>query len=456
MKRPIVHKFGGTSVRDAERLRLVVANIAQSRREYANPTVIITSAAAGVTDQLVGLRPDTWLETTRLLRSRHLQIANELGLSEKWKADYAAHFDRLLGECPVGLENYDPATLASIHGCGERLMAPLLAEALVQAGFQAEYIDSAPLIRTDNHYLSAAVDLATSKTQIAAALNSILSDRIPVLAGFIGSNAEGHTTLLGRNGSDYSASIFGAGTDAFEVWIWTDVDGIYTADPRHHQHSKLLREISFRESAEAAYFGAKVVHPYTMWPLLESDTNLRIKNTMSPEKPGTLICHEPQDRGPDLITTAIKGVAIVTVGGYGLIGVPGVASRVFGVISSSGTNVLMISQSSSEHNISFAIRGEDLAITLQALNHQLQDWMEREHRIDRIKVVENAAILTVVGENMRGRVGVAGTIFSALGEAGINVIAIAQGSSEYSISIVVDEAQVFRATDAILEKAGSK
>jgi aspartate kinase len=449
MIKPIVHKFGGSSVRDAGALRRV-QNILQSLPD--GPTLIVTSAAAGVTDQLVQVGDESsWQELRGTLLQRHAAMARDLDLDASWIENYLQQASAILQVPFSGNHSHARAELAS---CGERLMAPLLSEALRKVGLPARPFDSRDFILTDDSFLAATVDLPASCQLIQLKLLPELDHSWPVLPGFIAANRRGQTTLLGRNGSDFSASIFGAGLQAGEVWIWTDVNGIYTADPRHHAHSKHLSEISFREAAEAAYFGARVVHPYTMWPLLESQTNLRIKNTFQPEHAGTLICHQPQARGLNLITTAIRGVVVVTVGGYGLLGVPGVASKVFGAISRAGTNVLMISQSSSEHNISFVIRAEDLATTHAQLQAELAEWMQREHRIDRIKVVENAAILTVVGENMRGRAGVAGTIFSALGEAGINVVAIAQGSSEYSISIVVAQEQLLTACDAILEKAG--
>lgn len=449
MTKPLVHKFGGTSVRDASALRQVQTLLT---RLPDAPTLIVTSAAAGVTDQLMQVRDEpSWQALRSALLHRHAATARELDLDASWIETYLQQADAILPGFLVGVH---PAARAELASCGERLMAPLLAETLRRAGLPAQPFDSRDFILTDDAYLSAAVDLPASCQLIQLHLRPKLEQVWPVLPGFIAANGRGQTTLLGRNGSDFSASIFGAGLQAGEVWIWTDVNGIYTADPRHHAHSKHLSEISFREAAEAAYFGAGVVHPYTMWPLLESQTHLRIKNTFEPDHPGTLICHQPRERGLNLITTAIRGVVVVTVGGYGLLGVPGVASKVFGAISRAGTNVLMISQSSSEHNISFVIRAEDLATTLAQLEGELAEWMQREHRIDRIKVVENVAILTLVGENMRGRAGVAGTIFSALGEAGINVVAIAQGSSEYSISIVVAQDQLLAACDAILEKAG--
>lgn len=442
-----VYKFGGTSVRDAQR----VANVSRLVQRESEALLVVTSAPAGVTDLLQSLQNVSNLDATRAALSDIFKPIIQ-SLTSPDRDRLKAHLEAALARLVVAHNDRDMALVLSF---GEVLMSDILAAALRAQGVPAAALDARDMIRTHSTYLSAQVDFEQTRMATTRSVKAVFDKhQVAVIGGFIAADSQGHTTTLGRNGSDYSASIMGACLEADEVWIWTDVDGIYTADPRYHERAELIREISFRESAEAAYFGAKVVHPYTMWPLLDTPTSLRIKNTLDPDQPGTLICHEPRGRGTSLIVTTVPEVAVVTVGGYGLVGVPGVAARVFGAISRSNTNVLLISQSSSEHNISFAVRRQQVPQTLEALNRELADWMGLEHRVDRIRVVDDVAILTVVGENMRGRAGIAGTIFSALGAEGVNVLAIAQGSSEYSISIVVDETQVTGATDAILEVTG--
>ena len=444
-----VYKFGGTSVRDAIRVMGVVQLIAQARQ----PLIIVTSAPAGITDLLQGITDHATAQSAVTnLADRFLALVSEV-VAPSHQRQLSALVGRQLEKVRAPESDADRAKHMSL---GESLMAPILAASLQHRGIRAVALDARELICTDGAYLGGRVVFDVTTKRIQAAVERALAHHgVMVVGGFIAGNAAGETTTLGRNGSDYTASIVGAAVEADEVWIWTDVDGIYTADPRHHAAATLIPEISFRESAEAAYFGAKVVHPFTMWPLLDSQTSLRIKNTLRPDQPGTLICHEPERRGSQLIVSTVDPVVVVTVGGYGLVGVPGVAAKVFGSIAAAGVNVLMISQSSSEHNISFVVHERESESAVSAVNMDLAGWISDEHRVDRISVIKDAAIVTVVGEDMRGRVGIAGQIFSALGEVGVNVMVIAQGSSEYSISIVVKSADVRLATDAILNAKGT-
>jgi len=413
--------------------------------------VVVTSALGGVTDQITAeiTNGESRRELGLLLRNRHMDLAAELELPAQALAGFTAHLDTTLTD----LESLDLGNRSSHDlalSIGERLSTNLLAAVLTGRGIVAVYIDSRPLIRTDSNWGQARVDLETTRTQVGEQLQPLLAEgAIPIVTGFLGSNHRGVTTTIGRNGSDLTATVLGACLQAREVWIWTDVDGIFTADPRHYDGARLLTEISYREAAEAAYFGATVIHPHTLWPLLETETAVRVVNTLHPSNPGTLICRHPQDRGDNLITTAVEGVSVVTVGGYGMVGVPGIAATIFSAVQTVGASVLMISQSSSEHNISFVIRDKDVKKTVEALDRVLGDWIRLDHRIDRIQVMLNVSIVTVVGEDMKGRCGIAGKIFSALGHEEISVIAIAQGSSEYSISMVLHSHQTRQAISAI-------
>ena len=271
----------------------------------------------------------------------------------------------------------------------------------------------------------------------------------PVVTGFIGATVDGTLTTLGRGGSDYSATIIGAALDADEIIIWTDVDGVLSTDPQLVSEARLLREISYNEAAELAYFGAKVLHPKTLQPVTEAGIPVWIRNSFSPEKPGTKITRSgrPTNNGVRGIT-AISDVSLITVGGRGIVGVIGVAARTFETVARVGANVLLISQSSSENDICFIVRSTDAARTMKALQNAFASDLVH-HDVEHITVDSEIAIIAVVGDRMRGTPGIAGRTFSALGRKAINIIAIAQGSSEYNVSFVVETSAMRDAVAAV-------
>jgi aspartate kinase len=279
---------------------------------------------------------------------------------------------------------------------------------------------------------------------------------IPITTGFIGATLEGITTTLGRGGSDYTAAIIGSVLPADDVWIWTDVDGVMTTDPRIAPEAQTLPEISYGEIAELAYYGAKVLHPKTIRPVVDAGIGLRICNTFNPSHPGTrLIANGHAEGGnahkPEKIikaVTAIRKQRLVTIEGRGMLGVPGVAARAFGAVASTGTSVPLITQASSEQSICFAVPSETAPYVLNALEKTFVHEIEDED-IDRVWSTSDVSIVTVVGSGMRHTVGVAGKVFSQLGDSGVNVLAIAQGSSEVSISLVVDHADTENAVKAL-------
>ena len=437
MQSLLIYKFGGTSVKNAKMVQQA-ADLVNSSNQ---PLVVVTSAAAGITN-LLEADPSSWPceSTWNALYETYATIANDLNIPvnlvkqtiDQWKSWPHSHDQ---DEC-----------IAMKMSLGERLMAPLLAAAI---GPNALPIDGTDVISTTGSLTNSLADFSKTKEKSQFLIQLLKEGKIPVVTGFIGSN-NGKTALLGRNGSDLSATLMGFALDADEVWIWTDVDGIYTADPNRHKDAQKINEISFRETAEAAYFGAKVLHPYSLRPLLDTNTNIRIKCTNSPEDPGSLICHKPLSRGNSNLTTSVRDVSLFTISGYGMIGFSGAAARIFGAIAEVHANVLMISQNSSEQNITIALRSKDAEIAHKALKKALAPWMGEPHRIDAIQIEPDMAILSIVGANMRGQFGIAGKIFSALGLAKVNCHAIAQGSSEYSISIVVKDQSLEKAIDAIL------
>ncbi|HEY5670168.1 MAG TPA: aspartate kinase, partial [Anaerolineales bacterium] len=269
--------------------------------------------------------------------------------------------------------------------------------------------------------------------------------KIPVITGFIAATPDGITITLGRGGSDYTAAILGAHLPADDVWIWTDVDGVMTADPRAVPGAHTISHLSYREIAELAYFGAKVVHPKTIRPIIEAGIGLRVCNTFNPNHPGTrVVADHPLSQKNNSISnetikavTTIRGQSLITVEGRGMLGVPGVAARTFGAVAATGTSVPLITQASSEQSICFAVPIDTVDSVIASLESAFANELNRKD-IDRIWATEEVTIITIVGSGMRNTPGIAGQIFSALGDRGVNVIAIAQGSSEVSISLVVD------------------
>jgi aspartokinase/homoserine dehydrogenase 1 len=276
----------------------------------------------------------------------------------------------------------------------------------------------------------------------------LVAGEVPVVTGFIGSTADGVVTTLGRGGSDYSGAIIGAATAADEVWIYTDVDGVMTADPRVVRGVRTLESLSYLEMSELAYFGAKVLHPKTILPALERGIPIRIKNTFNPAHPGTLVVGRSDGDRALKGVTAIRAQSLITIAGRGMLGVPGIAARAFGAVARTGTSVTMISQASSEQSICFLVADRSAATVIDALRREFHHELDRRD-IEDISSLEPVVIVTVVGGAIKQTPGVAGRIFGALGTAAINVIAIAMGSSECSISLVVASADADLAVQAL-------
>jgi len=309
-------------------------------------------------------------------------------------------------------------------------------------------MDATQLIVTDSNFQNAHPIGEETRKKVQQNLVPLLKQgNIVVVTGFIAANEQGVTITLGRGGSDYTSAILGDALDAAEVWTWTDVDGVLSADPRIVPNARVIPELSYNEVSEMAYFGAKVLHPKTIRPIIERNIPLWVKNTFNPTHPGTRISQDPPSV-PGKITaiTTIHKLSIITVAGRGMLGVPGIAARTFTAVAHQDTSVLMISQSSSEQSICFVIPTENARAVVKALEEEMALELIRND-IDRVWAVDNMAVLSVIGAGMRDTPGMSARIFGALGKAGINVVAIAQGSSEYSISMVVsaeDADQVVR------------
>jgi aspartate kinase len=461
MARTLVMKFGGTSVGGPAAIRQSVGIVCAARAEWPR-LVVVVSAMSGVTDALLraahGAAAGDEAVPAQIaadLRARHEAAASELAAPEALGTVLAAtrgllaEFEALCQAVRV-LGEASPRALDAIGSLGERLNVPLVAAAVQAGGIGARAVPAEHVIVTDAVHQAASPDMDATHAQAAALLEPLLAaGEVPVLGGFVGGTRTGVTTTLGRGGSDYSAAIVGVALAADEVWIWTDVDGVMSADPRVTAAARTLPELSFREISELAFYGAKVLHPKTIRPVVERGIGLWVKNTFNPRHPGTRIV---PDNGvaPGSIkaVTAFKGQCMITLEGRGMIGIPGIAARTFAAVARTGTSVAMISQASSEQSICFVVpcsSGQAVIAALQAEFH-----LELTRRdIDSISCSAEGAVVTVVGAGMRHTPGIAGRIFGALGAAGVNVIAIAQGSSECSISLVVAAAEADDAVRAI-------
>lgn len=464
----IVMKFGGTSVGDARAIRSAAEIVRKAFVDEGEKVVVVVSAMSGVTDALIkgattASRQDgeTFLRIKGSLQEMHRWAIEELIKKEESRQALLKELEALLEDFEnlcrsiFILGELTARGLDVVSSLGERIMARIMAASLNELGLTTEVVEATRLIVTDDNYGAASPLMDETRAKVLAVLLPSLEKGItPVVTGFIGATREGVITTLGRGGSDYTASILGRCLNSREIWIWTDVDGVMTADPRVVPEARTLPEISYAEAAELSFFGAKVLHPKTILPAVESGIPLRIKNTFNPTNPGTLIVKEArQNTTTAKSITAIRDMSLITVEGRGMLGVPGVAAKVFSAVAREGINVLMISQSSSEQNICFVIRRDSTAQAIGALMEEFE--VERARRnIDRIWAQENVAIVAVVGAGMRGTPGIAAKVFGALGRNGINVIAIAQGSSEYNISFVIEEKDVASAMRHIHSEFG--
>jgi aspartate kinase len=457
----IVMKFGGTSVGSAERIGQA-AQLAVDTANRGHQVVVVTSAMSKVTDSLIAAARQAstgrWDSTIRQeLFDRHSIVADALvGTDPARHADVLdalqKRLDRFEKLC-FGLSmvhELTPRLLDAISGTGEMLAAPLVAAAIAARGKASQAVDATELIVTTDQYGGAEPLMDETRARTGARLKPLIArGDIPVVTGFIAATADGVMTTLGRGGSDYSASIVGAALDADEVWIWTDVDGVMTANPSEVPEARTLAEISYSEASELAYYGAKVLHYKTILPAFRQRIPVRILNSFNPTHPGTRVTVEgnPSVRGVKAVTS-IRGVILVAISGTGMQGIPGIAAKTFDVVAAQQANVLMISQASSENNICFVLSAAEAPRVVTALRSALEFELMRGH-IEEISAEQQVAIVAAVGDRMRGTPGIAATVFGALGGAGVNVIAISQGSSERNISLVVTERDATAAVRAI-------
>jgi aspartate kinase len=399
-----------------------------------------TDAAAGDTQ--------TYLQNAIQIRKIHTDITESLVQDLARQMQVKQEINHLISEftnlCQaIGvLGEATPRALDAVASLGERLSVRLLTAVIEARGVAAQMVEATQIIVSDDHFQSAHPDFHATTKRTRQVLESILDQgRVAVVTGFIAATPMGVTTTLGRGGSDYSAAILGAVLPANDVWIWTDVDGVMSADPRIVPGAQTIPKLTFREVSELAYYGAKVLHPKSIRPVIEASIGLRVCNTFNPSHPGTRLVADAgsDDNGRVKAVTTIQKQSLITLEGRGMLGVPGVAARTFSAVAATGTSVPLITQASSEQSICFAVPIEAADQVVKAL--QLSFATELAQRdIDSVSASEEVVIVTVVGAGMRNTPGIAGRLFTALGDQKVNIIAIAQGSSEVSISLVVDAA----------------
>lgn len=451
-------KFGGTSVGSVEALTQV-AEIVMTQADTWERMVVVVSAMSGVTDSLAqgaltAASGDnrTYRTIFSDLKNRHQNTVDSLLPRGGEHAQLQTIVGKLLEEFSVlchsvyVLGEVTPRAMDTITSLGERIIAQILAALLRERGGHSQAVEATELIVTDNTFQNAAPLMDETRLRVSSQLVPLLNEGIiPVVTGFIGATKDGVTTTLGRGGSDYTAAILGDCLDADEVWIWTDVDGVMTADPRIVRDARSIPALSYSEVSEMAYFGAKVLHPKTIRPIIERGIPLWVKNTFNPSFPATQIIRDPDIADGEIkAVTAIHNLSMATVEGRGMLGVPGIAARTFSAVAGQGVSVLMISQASSEQSISFLIPQKTGPSVKQAIEKEMVLELARRD-VDRVWLLDDVVIVTAVGAGMRSTPGIASQIFGALGRAKINVIAIAQGSSECSLSLVVGAEDAERA-----------
>ena len=447
-----VHKFGGTSLAGAEEFRRVVEIL---RGLETGPVGVVVSASAGVTDALHALvktaeERGAWDIPLDTVKQARAGLAGAM-LDIDALAHHVEALDRDCGDIADVLRavsllgRASPETYSLVAGYGEIWSARLLAACLRRAGLEADWFNARDVLTIQDTELGPTVDWEATHALLAGAWTP--PPRFRVITGYIARDPAGAPATLGRNGSDFSASIFSALLGAAELVIWTDVDGVMSGDPRRIPDVSIIPELSYHEAMELAYFGAKVIHPRTMAPVVARGIPVWIRNTARPESPGTRIVKDAVGGGVKGITT-IAGMALLNLEGAGLIGVPGTASRLFAAFKEAGISVVLISQGSSEHSICCAVPEADASKARKASERAFAVEI-RQGQVEGVGVVNGCSILAVVGDGMRGMPGVAAKLFESLGRAGVNVRAIAQGASERNISAVIDSHEADRALRAV-------
>jgi aspartokinase/homoserine dehydrogenase 1 len=454
-----VLKFGGTSVANAQNIKLVLDIIINKAKE--EKLIVVVSAFSKITDllqlasQKAAAGDESFKEILSDLEKKHLDALKELipvseqsGLLSHTKR-IINHLETLLDGCYL-LGELSPRTSDTILSFGELLSSYIIAEALKQNLKNSSYKDSRELIKTDNHFGKATVNFEVSN-QLIAEFFASNENQVVVMPGFIAASMDGINTTLGRGGSDYTAAILAGALNATDLEIWTDVNGMYTANPKIVKQAQPIAFISYQEAMELSHFGAKVLYPPTIQPVLRKNIPILIKNTFEPEAEGTYISNQEMDHtNPVKGISHIDNITLITLEGPGMIGVSGSSKRLFEVLSHENINVIFITQASSEHSICIGILNADADVAEDSINNAFEVEI-LQNKIDPCIVEKNLCIIALVGENMKNHQGLSGRMFSTLGKNNVNIRAIAQGASERNISAVINERDVKKALNSLHE-----
>lgn len=454
-----VLKFGGTSVANAHNITLVKDIVSKTG---SDKTVVVVSALGGITDlllntaSLAALHDDSYKSFLMEVENRHLSTIKDL-ISIKSQSKVLSKVKSELNSLETLLEGafligeITPKLSDRIVSYGELLSSYIISEYFYEAGLDVAYIDSRDLIKTNNVNGKATVNFALTNS-LCEEFIAKTPNKVIVLAGFIASAENGDSTTLGRGGSDYTAAIVAAAINAEILEIWTDVSGMYTANPKLVKQAKAIPHISYEEAMELSHFGAKVLYPPTIQPVLAKGISIQIKNTFEPDNPGTLITKNRNEKGKTVRgITHVENIALLSLEGPGMVGIPGISKRFFEVLSQSDISVVLITQASSEHSICVGISADNVALAVQIVNEAFAYEIE-SGKIKPVVAETNLAIIALVGDNMKSHQGLSGKMFSTLGRNNVNIRAIAQGASERNISAVIKKEDVKKALNALHEE----
>jgi len=454
-----VLKFGGTSLGSPELIKNVSKIVNKVQQEIPG-VVVVFSAFSGVTNLLIeaGQKAEkgdkSYSQTIEKIITKHLTYVNELFTDTESNSNTSMILDSLfveISEIVHGmflLKEMSPKSLDLLQSFGEQLSCTIISEYFNSINIKNQLLDTRKIFITDEKYNNARIKLDITSKNISDATSD--QKALYISTGFIASTEKGTTTTIGRSGSDLTAATYGAVLNVDSVEIWTDVSGVMSADPRKVKDAFSLKSISYVEAMEMSHFGAKVIHPLTVQPLMDNDIPCIIKNTFKPDDPGTIITNQPQNRCLAKGVTSIDNIALITLQGSGMIGIEGTASRMFGSLARNKINVILISQASSEHSICAAIKPESAVLARECLEEEFAAEIAGSF-IDEVKIEEDLSTIAIVGEQMKHTPGISGKLFDALAQKNVNVVAIAQGSSELNISVVIRKKDEKMALNAVHE-----
>ena len=452
-----VLKFGGTSVADSDRIKQVIEIIKDQSLKHSSIAIVV-SALGGITDNLIRAAElartgdQEYEAELEKIQEAHVKTIKSLfpaGQQSAVLSEVLAWFTKLR-EVVHGIfliRETSNRSMDYVLSFGERFSAFIISKALNIGGTKANYVDMREFLVTNDEFGNAKVNIEISYKNISEHFRK--ADGIQILTGFIAKEPGGATTTLGRGGSDYTAALVAAALKAKQIQIWTDVNGMRTADPRIVPNANLIEQATYQEAMEMSHFGAKIIHPPTLQPAMDLNIPILIKNTFEPEATGTIISRE-KSRGDNLVTgiTSIPQISLLRVQGSGLVGIPGIAKRIFGALADNSINVILITQASSEHTVCFGVSPQDADPACNAIEREFELEIETR-RVDPVIVEPGLSIISIIGENMRSKRGIAAMLFSTLAENDVNVVAIVQGSSEFNITVVISEADKDKAIKSV-------